>query len=226
MENHNSQKGRYDFLDTTDSEECFGICDYELRQGRHIQRDHIEQRKIWDYLTNYEADLRDFYGRFFNLSLEVMDQDLNRYYFLDFRRHDSERVAKNPIPGNWRDKLTKPSIIIAVLLWKIIYSDGHIELGTIDQFIKLVQDDYGQTKKDIYRLFAKSRNDNVTGNDDQTIAEFMRKNFKDLDNLAWIHLHEDGNTFDVQSSLNRVFKLYQDEIRNIDKIIAGEQAKP
>jgi hypothetical protein len=210
------QPSKFEFLDSSDSEESFANCDIALRGGRHIQNHHHEIR-LYDYISNNYDELVYFYLKLFGLHLKFSVHHDNKYYFLDFAAD-----SKGKYGGTRSAPLSARHTLFGLLLLKIhrlenYFGKNDIDIGKLKERLKNENNTY---RDDIYRLFARvSGKGGATEPDETNIDTWIDNSLAKFEELGWIYFESTTDHFTILTSFNRLFELYLTEIKEFDKIL-------
>jgi hypothetical protein len=202
----------YDFLVDSEASTSFARLDYELRGGVHIQYQYREQEVLFQFIDKHVSSLRRYYKDLFGFLLMQGGEGDKRYYFLD-----STIEAGNKLSSELRQPLKSEFVIIGIFLCKMHYVDIS-EIETITAFKNSLREEYEPYKQDFYRLFAYAKGDNYTNQDDEVVFRQIDRAFGEFERLGWVRLTGDGG-FEVMPSLERLRRLYMNEISNIEDLI-------
>lgn len=203
------------FLEDPRSERFFAKLDYMLREGVHVQRND-EQEDYFDFIVAHESSLREYYSKFLKLYLEHGGEMSDRYYYLEFNNGD-----RGPVDERHRHSLKQEYVIVGLLLYKLLFNDGHFELNSVRKFQELLRLNYETLRVNINRLLAKLRADNNSETGDNRIDEVIASAMKEFEKLGWVLFYDD-DSFEPQPSFQRLSKLYADTIHNLDEIMKNQ----
>jgi hypothetical protein len=212
MENEDHKKiERYNFLVHDNAQEQFAKLDYNLKNGTHIQ-DKNHQKLLYRFIVENYDPLKYYYLDFFKLTLNYSGEEPNKYYFLEFQPEIREGV-----PQRNRLHLKPEYVIIAFLLYKIVYVDGNVELSSVKEFQRIVRNDYEDLKPDLVRLFAKVKELKSSDMTDTRIDQIIESAIEEYALLGWLARDEDY--FDLWPSFQRIYTLYSPEIESLFQTI-------
>lgn len=215
MENNNREKVGLDFLVEDDSERLFGDLDYLLKDGVHIQN-FGENSFFYDYLTNNHSELNAYYLRLFGVPLRRKGEGSHQFYYLDY--HSRE---ENHIPENRRFTLKNECVIMGVIIYKIIFFDGNLELNSVDKLKKTITLDYEEYEEGLLKLIVKSDDAGKLADDDELIDKMVGKTLLEFKKLGWVDYK--GDYFETLPSFHRLLHIYEDVIKNIKNILSNYQ---
>ena len=223
MENEHSEnkeiKEPYHFLKSDEAKNLFGNTDFMLKSGMHIQYKHPEQESEFQFIHRNVESIGNYYRDFFGVTLEKGGEETEAYYYLDF-----EGNRRGEIPVEQRHFLSDESLIIGIFACKVYNIDFNSEESSLTTFKKLMREEYEEYKDDFYRLLAQTKSNYTTGEDDEELDKSIRSAFRDFKKLGWIYFKNEEQ-FVIMPSLERLRKLYADEINNIQQLTQNYQIK-
>lgn len=211
MENDYTENVGYGFLSSYRSQKVFSKLDYALKDGIHIQRKGSDP-EMYAYLEKYADSLQPYYRDLFSVPLEKRGEDDQQYYYLDY--HLVEHAG---IPENHRRQVKNEHIIIGLIVYKIIYFDGNLELNSVSELKKKITLDYEEYEGGLLKLIAKSSEKAKLQADDVAIDSVVDSALNQFVRLGWMELS--GDYFEPLASFQRLLYVYEDVIRDIDQII-------
>ncbi|MEZ0543131.1 condensin complex protein MksE [Fibrella arboris] len=212
MENDNTENVGYSFLESDHSQQVFSKLDYALKDGIHIQRQGADP-ELYAYLKKYEDSLQRYYRNLFGVRLEKRGEDDQLYYYLDYHSAD-----QSSIPENHKRQVKNEYIIIGLIVYKIIYFAGNLELSSVSELKKKITLDYEEYENGLLRLIAKSSEKAKLQADDVEIDNMVDSALNQFVRLGWMERNSDY--FEPLPSFQRLLYVYEDVIQNIDQIIA------
>ena len=212
MENEDTEKAGYSFLENHLSQRVFSKLDYALKDGIHIQRQGSDP-ELFTYLEKYAEKLQPYYRDLFGVRLEKRGEDDQKYYYLDYHS-----LGQSGIPENHRRQIKNEYIIIGLIIYKIIYFDGNLELNSVSALKQKITLDYEEYEGGLLRLIAKSSEKGKLQADDMEIDSVVDSALNQFARLGWIE--RSGDYFEPLASFQRLLYIYEDVIKNIDQIIA------
>ena len=215
MENNDSKSINYDFLLSDYSQQVFSKLDYALKDGVHLQRNGSDP-ELYTYLERYEHELKPYYQKLFGVRLEKKGEGDEQYFFLHY--HSVERSG---IPEIHKHNLKNEHIIIGLIIYKIIFFDGNIELNSIKKLKQKITLDYEEYEQGLVKLIAKSSDSARVNEDDIQIDKEVEGALRQFEKLGWLYRKQDH--FELLASFQRLLYVYEDVIKNIDEIIARYQ---
>lgn len=216
MENNNQDYlKRFDFLLDRNAEKIFGKLDFKLKDGEHIQ-DHGDGSRFLSYIDKYKESLNDYYSSFFGIKLREGGESSERFYFLDFHSDDRKNI-----PESNRYTVKNEYIIIGLIIYKIIFFEGNIELTSIKKLKKTIRNDYEEYQEGLLKVIVKSNETGRLKGDDDQIDKTIQRTLEQFKKLRWMDV--DGDFFQPLPSFHRILSLYGDIIKNIDNIIKTYQ---
>jgi hypothetical protein len=212
MENDDTENVGYAFLESDHSQQVFNKLDYALKDGIHIQRQGSDP-ELYAYLKKYEDSLQRYYRNLFGVRLEKRGEDDQLYYYLDY--HSAEQSS---IPESHKRQVKNEYIIIGLIVYKIIYFAGNLELSSVSELKKKITLDYEEYENGLLRLIAKSSEKAKLQADDIEIDNVVDSALNRFVQLGW--MERSGDHFEPLPSFQRLLYVYEDVIQNIDQIIA------
>jgi hypothetical protein len=215
MENvHSKEKDdRYSFLITEEARKYFASTDYFLKNGMHIQRDCPKPEALYRFVERFFIPLKQYYHELFEVVLNYGGEDWNKYYFIDFNEGSRGNISVEN-----REYLSPQNTIIGLLFLNVYKIDAHIEINTINDFKKVIRQDYEEYKLDLYRLFADVTGDKDTDYTDKKMDSAIEAAFRVFSKLGWVSFI-DADEFRVMPSFERLRKMYENQIQNIEDIL-------
>ncbi|MCT4629605.1 hypothetical protein [Winogradskyella sp.] len=216
MENNDSSEIKYlTFLRDEDAMQYFGKLDYALKDGEHFQN-YGSQIPYYRFLKKHKNSINSYYERFYGISLKEENMQADSFFFLDF--NDSSRGS---ISQAFRDHLKNEFIIIGLIMYKILFLEGNLELSSIQKLKQTIRNDYDEFKPGLRKLIAQSSADKDNFEDDEAIDNTIDRALKHFRKLAWLDYK--GDEFELRVSFHRIINLYEDVIPKIDTIIESYQ---
>ena len=215
MENDDTENVGYAFLGSHHSQQVFSKLDYALKDGIHIQRQGSDP-ELYAYLEKYADGLQAYYRGLFKVPLGKRGEDDQQYYYLDY--HSAKQSG---IPENHRRQIKNEYIIIGLIMYKIIYFDGNLELNSVSELKKKIRLDYEEYEDGLLRLIAKSSEKAKLQADDVEIDRVVDSALNQFAHLGWMKRSDDY--FEPLASFQRLLYVYEDVIRDIDQIISRYQ---
>lgn len=192
----------------------FAKIDYFLRSGVHIQRKYPSPAGIFRFIEkNYES-LSLFYKEFYGVILVSDGDGFKRYFYLDFLSG-----SRGNISSEYREVLKADFVIIGLLFYKLFKIDGNIGLNKLSDFKALLFTEYPEEKELLSQRLNDSQSSYGTEYSDERIYTVIKSAFDKFSKLGWI-CWEDGvkDQFLLLPSYERLLKLYESEILNIDEL--------
>lgn len=212
MENDYIPELKYlDFLKSEDAIAYFGQLDYLLKDGVHFQ-DYGTQIPYYRFLKKHKISINLYYERFFGISLKEENEQSDSYFFLDFNTS-----SRGNITQAFRENLKNEYIIIGLIIYKILFLEGNVELVSIKKLKETIRNDYQEFKPGLRKLIAQSTVEKDNFDDDEDIDNSVDRALKQFRKLAWLDYKED--TFESRASFHRIISIYEDVIMRIDEII-------
>lgn len=207
MENENKT---FDFLDTESSQRYFADADFALKSGRHIQY-YNSDTKIWEFISDYFEPLQNYYEWLFGIYLKDDYNDNDRYFYLDFPDEGKGKLGKD------RSKQLDDSQVIFGILLLNFYKEKYFEKKEI-KWEELEQLFDESEQKEYWQLLFYGKKEATPKEIEKRKSDVVRiiNQFDDLGWIAWIDKNE--FVFEILPSINRIGKLYFNEIQNIEMI--------
>jgi len=212
MENDHLPKLKYlDFFKDEDSVAYFGQLDYLLKDGVHIQ-EYGNQISYYRFLKKHKDSLNLYYERFYGISLKEENEQSDSYFFLDFNTSSRGNISQA-----FRENLKNEYIIIGLIMYKILFLEGNVELISIQKLKETIRNDYQEFKPGLRKLIAQSTVEKDNFDDDEAIDNVIDRALKQFRKLAWLDYK--GDIFEPRTSFHRIISIYEDVILRIDEII-------
>lgn len=211
MENESNKISLSSFLYSDNAEELFASIDYLLKDGMHFQKQG-KQINQFNFISQNQESLKMYYNTFFKVDLVEAGQDNAIYYYLDFSNNNRGNISEKQ-----RHMLKSEYVIIGFLIYKIIFIDREIDLESVQklkQKIRIESEDY---KHGIYALIAKSKNTTPGNYNDELIDKTIQSALEEFKKIGWLILEKDE--FHILPAFNRLLKVYEDYIINIDETL-------
>ena len=212
MENNYTEDVGYTFLGSHHSQQVFSKLDYTLKDGVHIQRKGSDP-ELYAYLEKYLNRLQHYYRDLFGVRLEKRGEGDQQYYYLDYHS-----IEQSGIPESHKRQVKNENIIIGLIMYKIIYFDGNVEMNSVSELKQKITLDYEEYEGGLLRLIAKSSENAKLQADDVEIDSVVDSALSQFVRLGW--MERNGDHFEPLASFQRLLYVYEDVIRNIDQIIA------
>lgn len=223
MENEHSENSElkilYNFLKASNAKEVFGKVDFILKSGTHVQYTHPEQESEYQFINRNFESLGDYYRDFFGVALEKGGEETETYYYLNFEGNN-----RGAIPTDQRYFLSNESLIIGIFACKVYSIDFNAEESSLATFKKLMRDEYEEYKDDFFRLLAQTKSTYTTGDDEAELDKSVRSAFREFKKLGWVYFKNEEQ-FVIMPSMERLRKLYADEINGIQQLTQKYQAQ-
>lgn len=202
----------FSFLEEKDSQEIFGLLDYYLKEGIHIQSTP-SQCEFFYYIKKYKPFLIHYYKTIHKVNLESGGEGSQEYFYIDYNKED----GKPQIPSGNREPLSAEHIIIGFVIYKIIYIDRNVELESINKLKKLIDQEYEEYKPALIRLIAKKEVKKSIKKDSQIIEKAVEKAIEKFEKLGWFYRLNDK--IEPLPSFHRLLKIYGESIGDIKEIL-------
>lgn len=215
MENYHLQENvDYTFLTTQEAISIFADVDYALKSGRHIQK-CPSQGKLFAFIKRYYDQLKSYYDNLFGVHLNSEGEGELEYFFIDFFKDRNGYYQRGNIPVENREYLAESHLIIAFLLIRMYVLEPRVEKRILIQDFKIqVLSEYEEYKPHLLRLFAKSEDTKETDYELKSIEDEIEKALKKFNELCWIMIDKNTETFEVMQSLNRLLNIFENYIIN------------
>ena len=215
MENYHLQENvDYTFLTTQEAISIFADVDYALKSGRHIQK-CPSQGKLFAFIKRYYDQLKSYYDNLFGIHLNSEGEGELEYFFIDFFKDRNGYYQRGNIPVENREYLAESHLIIAFLLIRMYVLEPRVEKRILIQDFKIqVLSEYEEYKPHLLRLFAKSEDTKETDYELKSIEDEIEKALKKFNELCWIMIDKNTETFEVMPSLNRLLNIFENYIIN------------
>lgn len=215
MENYHLQENvDYTFLTTQEAISIFADVDYALKSGRHIQK-CPSQGKLFAFIKRYYDQLKSYYDNLFDIYLNSEGEGELEYFFIDFFKDRNGYYQRGNIPVENREYLAESHLIIAFLLIRMYVLEPRVEKRILIQDFKIqVLSEYEEYKPHLLRLFAKSEDTKETDYELKSIEDEIEKALKKFNELCWIMIDKNTETFEVMPSLNRLLNIFENYIIN------------
>ena len=215
MENYHLQENvDYTFLTTQEAISIFADVDYALKSGRHIQK-YPSQGKLFAFIERYYDQLKSYYDNLFGIHLNSEGEGELEYFFIDFFKDRNGYYQRGNIPVENREYLAESHLIIAFLLIRMYVLEPRVEKRILIQDFKIqVLSEYEEYKPHLLRLFAKSEDTKETDYELKSIEDEIEKALKKFNELCWIMIDKNTETFEVMPSLNRLLNIFENYIIN------------
>ena len=215
MENYHIQENvDYTILTTQEAISIFADVDYALKSGRHIQK-CPSQGKLFAFIKRYYDQLKSYYDNLFGIHLNSEGEGELEYFFIDFFKDRNGYYQRGNIPVENREYLAESHLIIAFLLIRMYVLEPRVEKRILIQDFKIqVLSEYEEYKPHLLRLFAKSEDTKETDYELKSIEDEIEKALKKFNELCWIMIDKNTETFEVMPSLNRLLNIFENYIIN------------
>ena len=215
MENYYLQENvDYTFLTTQEAISIFADVDYALKSGRHIQK-CPSQGKLFAFIKRYYDQLKSYYDNLFGIHLNSEGEGELEYFFIDFFKDRNGYYQRGNIPVENREYLAESHLIIAFLLIRMYVLEPRVEKRILIQDFKIqVLSEYEEYKPHLLRLFAKSEDTKETDYELKSIEDEIEKALKKFNELCWIMIDKNTETFEIMPSLNRLLNIFENYIIN------------
>jgi len=214
MENENIQE-KYKFLAENEAKYLFAEIDYALKNGQHIQADFPKQKDLFEFITKNYDSLYNYYLDFFDVKLDYKTNYNQKYYFIDFQEDIKGRIER-PFVNLSNENYIVGYHIIGLYLW-VVHELHRNFVDTIDDFFRLITDDYVEYKNHFFSLITKKSIDtNWVEPDYEAVKSEIKDALKYFSKLCWVEIVD--NKFIIYPSFSRIAYLYEDEIKSFFKV--------
>ena len=193
------------------AEALFAKVDYDLRDGIHIQRSTDPEAFQFLSRNQNEDSLRAYYEKYFRVKLQKRTQAGEFYYFLDFMAE-----SRGNLNGHY-ERLENHVLLIGFLLHKVTILDRNIELQSIAEFKRILQNNYPDLRTHLNRLIARSPRLGDNPDDNVTIDNAVKIAFDRFKHMKWVDVN--GDIFHVLPAFGRLTDAYADYIQRIDEYL-------
>jgi hypothetical protein len=216
MENDNSKEREVDldhtsFLKDAEAPSTFAGLHDQLRAGTHIQFAHPEQEEQFRFIERNFDSLAQYYKLIYKVRLEFGGAETDTYFYIDFEDGRRGEIKE-------REFLSGEHLLIGVFMCKVYNIDFSAHESSVLTFVSLLKTEYEHYKDGFYRFLAQTRKETYTGEDDINLEKAIRGALNTFKNLGWLYFKNDEQ-FVVMPSLERLRKLYADEINNPQKLV-------
>lgn len=219
MENENREIAPYSFLNEERVEKYFADINIMLLSGKHIDQ---KTYAIFSLLEEMESHWRNFYKNLYNLNFVTANFDGQTYFYLDFFD-----TAKGRFSDNFRHKeLTEMQLLIGLSMLDIYYKRFFDEKKVIkwsDIVNLIIEGEQQQAYKKIF--FNSVRQSNTYDEKDwKQVERKITSVIDSFDKLGWVEKLSSQNeelVFEIRPAINRLAKLYEDELTQFDDFVAN-----
>jgi len=209
METENSA---FEFLTRDAAVKFFAETDFVLKQGRHIQQ-YGQDAKLFDYVYDNYEDLAKYYEALFAVHLRKENNERDEYFYLDFPEDGHGRFIKD------RYKELEPRHVIFGILLLNVYKERSFEKKEMkwEQLEQLFEE--SESRELWQKLLYGEVKRNYTPNEKDEVKRRAENILNFFDRLGWIEWIDSENFhFEIMPSIDRIAKLYAQEIANVDLI--------
>lgn len=199
----------YAFLTTPEAKHLFGKLDYALKDGLHVQEK--QNANFYFFVTDNHVGLSAYYRDLFDVELQGSVNGQDRYFYLDF----IEANSRGSIVADHRYFLASEYIIVALLLYKVIFNDLQIELDSVKRFQKMLREEYEDLKPLIYEKLAQVTRKKPSEIDDEKLNSIISAAMRELSRIGWILLENDY--FETLPAFGRLTLVYGNPINLIGR---------
>ena len=211
MENANTN---FPFLNAEQAKKYFADADIALKQGKHIQ-DFGNDIRLFSFIDEYyDKGLEDYYKQFFGMNLVSDKSDSGKFFYLNFPEDGKGKFGKE----NRSKELEDDKVIFAILFLNL-YKEKFFEQKEF-QWQELEQTFKESEHKELWQniLYGKIKQ-NYTPKEELDVKDKVRKILIDFEKLGWITFkNQEEVHFEILPSIERMSKLYEDVINNVESI--------
>lgn len=197
-----------EFLEDSRAQGLFAKIDQALKDGYHIQN-RTAWTEHWRFLDEHKNSINEYYQAYFGVKLSYAGSGGDRYYYLEFFPG-----TRGEIKSTHYQHLEAEGVVVAFLLYKVVFIDKNITLSSVAEFKRILRSDYETLKPDIIRTLAKVKYGRPTKTSDETINSAVDRALKDFEKLGWVERNDDD--FEVLPAFQRIITIYSDIINNVD----------
>jgi chromosome condensin MukBEF MukE localization factor len=202
----------YEFLNTERAKKYFADVDFALRSGRHIQN-FGNDFKLWDFINDYfDKGLAKYYLELLGMVLKKEFNEREAYFFLDF----PEDGSKGKFGYDRTYALDDRLIIFAILLLNL-YKEKFFENKEVkwNELLYIIEE--GENKDLWQKLLYGENKRNFTPAEKEEVKRKIERTLQVCERLGWIRwLNYDDLHFEIMPSIDRIAKLYANEINNVE----------
>ena len=203
----------YTFLTTQEAKASFAKVDYALKGGKYIQKS-LSQNVIFAFVRKYYSQLKEYYDNLYDIKLNHEGEGDSEYFFIDFFKDRNGSYSRGGIPSENREYLSEANLIISFLMVRMYILEPRVENHIlIKDFKTQALLEYEEYKPHLLRLFAKSESLEGTDYELKCIEDEMDRTLKKLDDLCWIIVDRDRETFEIMPSFNRLLNMFENYIK-------------
>jgi chromosome condensin MukBEF MukE localization factor len=202
----------YEFLSTERARKHFADTDFALRSGKHIQN-FGNDFKLWDFVNDYyDKGLSKYYMELLGMVLKKEFNEREAYFFLDF----PEEGSKGKFGYDRTYALDDRLVIFAILLLNL-YKEKFFENKEVkwDELLYITEE--GENKDLWQKLLFGENKRNFTPTEKEEVRRKIERTLQICDRMGWIRwLSYEDLHFEIMPSIDRIAKLYQTEINNVE----------
>ncbi|MCC6691267.1 MAG: hypothetical protein IT235_07005 [Bacteroidia bacterium] len=209
METENSA---FEFLTRESAAKYFAETDFTLKQGRHIQQYGVDS-KLFDYLYENHEDLGRYYEQLFGVYLRKESNDREEYFYLAFPEDGHGRFVKDRYK-----ELDPRHVIFGILLLNVyrerMFEKKEMKWENLEQLF-----DESESRELWQKLLYGEVKRNYTPHEKEEVKRRVEHTLNLFDKLGWIQWIDSTNIhFEIMPSIDRISKLYANEIQNVELI--------
>ena len=202
----------YEFLSTERARKHFADTDFALRSGKHIQN-FGNDFKLWDFVNDYyDKGLSKYYMELLGMVLKKEFNEREAYFFLDFPEEGSKGKFGYDRTYSLDDRL----VIFAILLLNL-YKEKFFENKEVkwDELLYITEE--GENKDLWQKLLFGENKRNFTPTEKEEVRRKIERTLQICERMGWIRwLSYEDLHFEIMPSIDRIAKLYQTEINNVE----------
>lgn len=202
----------YEFLSTERARKHFADTDFALRSGKHIQN-FGSDFKLWDFVNDfYEKGLSRYYMELLGMVLKKEFNDREAYFFLDFPEDGNKGKFGYDRTYSLDDRL----VIFAILLLNL-YKEKFFENKEVkwDELLYITEE--GENKDLWQKLLFGENKRNFTPSEKEEVRRKIERTLQTCERMGWIRwISYEELHFEIMPSIDRIAKLYQTEINNVE----------
>lgn len=202
----------YEFLNTERAKKYFADADFALRSGRHIQN-FGSDFKLWDFINDfYDKGLSKYYLELLGMVLKKEFNEREAYFFLDFPEDGNKGKFGYDRTYPLDDRLIIFSILLLNLHKEKFFENKEIKW---DELLYIIEE--GENKDLWQKLLYGDSKRNYTPAEKEEVRRKIERTLQICERMGWIRwLSYEELHFEIMPSIDRIAKLYQTEINNVE----------
>ena len=201
----------YEFLNSERARKFFADTDFALRSGKHIQNfgNHF---RLFEFLNDfYEKGLSKYYLELLGMVLKKEYNDREAYFYLDFPEGHKGKF------GYDRTYALDDRLVIFAILLLNLYKEKFFDSKEVkwDELLYITEE---AENKDLWQklLFGEAKR-NFTPAEKDEVRRKIERTLQICERMGWIRwLSYENLHFEIMPSIDRIAKLYQTEINNVE----------